>query len=511
MGASTQPLPAGHSQPPLGSNLNPYFVHTLPSRPDDPTENERLWEYIKTWTTRMEFNTYKTFIDGIMCCDPQLTRGCKEFELRLPFPGVDSYTLLKVATQVFLACNCGCVSFNPCCKQDDGYAQEKQSKGGAKRCADDSRLGQDPAADDALDGLLVQLSGLHSGISVLPYIKEILSKFTDIPLKPDGPSKNCSGLLVTKLQYPCLLELIWSYWHEEGMLVQSMNAIGRRFQNLRGTRASDPLSRLDLSPLRPLNNLLWAYIQDEQHRLTVIRRAYEYDHHYGLRLMGKAVPDLQPADSRSKFLAAFHALLNQAWEYYRERSDTNVVPDGFPLLNALKEVHLLLAEGAHNQFGDLPWTARHEMFMQQWILARPELRDFLGGRAMVPYTEAWMDRVDSMNRMQGWTDVTVTHFRDLGVYGEQILLGARYGNWNTINTEQTATAWADAFRPQVQGYIHAYRAVTGADLTATPVSSRLPAQLIRQRLTAASNNGQQPAALPSGAAVEIRSRSNVRR
>ena len=48
-----------------------------------------------------------------------------------------------------------------------------------------------------------------------------------------------------------------------------------------------------------------------------------------------------------------------------------MVADGFPVLNALREVHLLLAEGAHNQYGDLPWTARQEMLMQQWLLARP--------------------------------------------------------------------------------------------------------------------------------------------
>ena len=41
--------------------------------------------------------------------------------------------------------------------------------------------------------------------------------------------------------------------------------------------------------------------------------------------------------------------------------DTTVVADGFPVLNALKEVHLLLTQGAHNQYGDLPWTARQEM------------------------------------------------------------------------------------------------------------------------------------------------------
>ena len=69
-----------------------------------------------------------------------------------------------------------------------------------------------------------------------------------------------------------------------------------------------------------------------------------------------------------------------------------MIADGFPLLNALKEVHLLLAEGAHNQFGDLPWTARVEMLIQQWLLARPEMREFLQGRAH-----------GALHRSRGWT------------------------------------------------------------------------------------------------------------
>ena len=37
-----------------------------------------------------------------------------------------------------------------------------------------------------------------------------------------------------------------------------------------------------------------------------------------------------------------------------------------------------------------------------------------------------------MKRLQGWTDTPVTHFRDLGVFGEQILLSIRFGNWSAI-------------------------------------------------------------------------------
>ena len=81
------------------------------------------------------------------------------------------------------------------------------------------------------------------------------------------------------------------------MLVQTMNAINRRFQNVRAPADSDPLAHLEIDPLRPLNNLLWGYIQDEWNRLSVQRRAYEYDHHYGLSLFGRAVANLRPADS----------------------------------------------------------------------------------------------------------------------------------------------------------------------------------------------------------------------
>ena len=54
---------------------------------------------------------------------------------------------------------------------------------------------------------------------------------------------------------------------------------------------------------------------------------------------------------------------------------------------------------------------------------------------MVPYKEAWMPQVDSMKTMQGWSDVVVTHFRDLGVFGEQILLTIRWYNWYDVTSD----------------------------------------------------------------------------
>ncbi|HXB74906.1 MAG TPA: hypothetical protein VNY05_42135, partial [Candidatus Acidoferrales bacterium] len=209
-----------------------------------------------------------------------------------------------------------------------------------------------------------------------------------------------------------------------------------------------------------------------------------------LSLMGKAVPDLSPADTRSKFIEGFHNLLSATARFFRDDSDTTVIADAFPLLNALKDVHLLLAEGAHNQFGDLTWTARAEMMTIQWMLARPEMKEFLRGRYMVPYQEEWMGAVDSMKKLQGWTDTTITHFYELAVTGERILLSIRYGDWSDIeNIEDQAKNWARSCKPEIQRYLYAYQTVSGVGLGADIVDSRdaatrylQPSVLLQRRL-----------------------------
>jgi hypothetical protein len=280
----------------------------------------------------------------------------------------------------------------------------------------------------------------------------------------DAGSTFCLALGNERLDAPCLLELIWSYWMEEGMLNQTVASITRRFQNVRRAgRGPDPLAELELDPLRPLNGFLWGYLQDEPNRLSVVRRAYEYNHHYGLTLYGRAVPPLRAADPRSRFLEGFHNLLRQAATFYREDNDTTVIADPFPVLNSLGEVHLLLSEGAHNQFRDLPWQARSEMMMQQWLIARPEMREFLRGRFMVAYPEEWMGGVDAMKRLQGWTDTSVRYFRDLAYAGERILLSIRYAPWNDLG-QSDARSWLRHFREDIQRYIHAYHTATGVAL-----------------------------------------------
>jgi hypothetical protein len=477
-----------------------------------------LWFVIKRTTEALSFNNYRDFMDSVLCGDRTRLNGFDVIDgvrrslggrRYLPYTDTDAYRLLKVATEAFLTVNCGVPLIHPASINSE---------------APDLLSG--PLAGLDLDDLLKSVNGLGNSALVnqwwndylqavngnanltLPYLMLIRKKLRDEPIIElvfntqdrtwsSEEERLCYGILVDKLAMPCFIELIWSYWYEQGMLVQTINAISRRFQNVRGPGAQDPLAMVEIDPLRPLNNLLWGYIQDEQHRLSVVRRAHEYVHHYGLTLEGKAVPTLRPADSRSKFLEVFHHLLGLAWSFYKQDDDTTVKADGFPILNSLRDVHMLLAEGAHNQFGDLPATARIEMLMQQWLLARPEFREVLPTRIMVAYPEPWMDRVDAMKKLQGWHDTSILQFHNLAIYGEQILLSIRYGAWSETDLQpEQAAIWARFWRKQIQGYLYAYHTVTGVDLTAKVVNPQdlalrvaQPSALLRQRL---SMNGARP-------------------
>jgi hypothetical protein len=458
----------------IGGNVNVALSRTAVYR----TEDQALWAAIRDRTNAISFHRYRHFLDrvlGIVEEDsselPNERRRIEDVRRRIEnlethLHGVGAYHVLKTATEAFLLLEAG-VRFGRGERAERRFPVDAES----------NRLGELVDLRD-LEERLTQYLG-HP--RQLPYIKRVVrAAFA----KTDPSPLMCDRVLTARVDEPILLELIWSYWHEEGMLMQTLNAVAMRFQNVRAQGDRDPLAYLEIDPLRPLNNVLWGFIQDEPNRLTVSRRAYEYAHAYGMSLYGKAVQSLAPADSRSKFVEAFHNLLHLSSVFYKEDNDTTVIADGYPLLNALKEVHLLLAQGAHNQFGDLPWTARVEMMLAEWMLARPEMRDFIQARVMVPYKEAWMPQVDTMKTLQGWSDVTVTHFRDLGVYGEQILLGVRYGDWIGINDEDSAKNWARYWRPEIQGYLHAYRAVTGIDLTnPDSVDATVPAVHLQKRLS----------------------------
>jgi len=481
-----------------------------------PTKDQALWVAIRNRTNAIGFTRYQRFIDYVFGCDLKEQASLSERFLEatltnkvglpleklpgMPYEGIQltlhgpyAYSVLKFATQVFLTLESGVVI------RENEWSRVKifdlNSEG--------LRINEPSLTLGDLANRLSQYLGGSRGSEVLPYLHRIVRSVLALNAAEEQEVlPYCYGVLQHRFTQPSLIELIWSYWHEEGMLAQTMNTIAMRFQNQRSA-PNDPLAELEIDPLRPLNNIIWGYVQDEHNRLTVRRRAFEYDHHYGLKLLGRAVPELHTADSRSKFLEAFHNLLYRTAVFYREDADTTVIADAFPLLNALKDVHLLLAEGAHNQYGDLPWTARAEMLTQQWMLARPEMREFLRGRHMVPYQEPWMGAVDAMKKLQGWTDTTITHFNQLAVDGERLLLSIRFGDWSELNnTEEQARNWARYWKPELQRYLYGYLAATGVDLMADVTDNReaatrylQPSMLLQRRLSA---QARQPALAAPG-------------
>jgi hypothetical protein len=453
---------------------------TLHGTTPGSTNVQGFWEYLRQKTDAISFNNYSKFIEDVLC-QGEVPLGTEDVArlrnvMSKRIAGVDSYELLRVATEAFLLLQCGTALITD-------------------PTTSASRFGTTTFVQKDLVDKLGRYLG-QNGIT--PYVERIVHAYSDIvadgvlvPAALSAQEDNpifCDDIDVKVLQ-PCFLELIWSYWQEELGLVQAINAISLRFQNKRGPGDRDLLANLETHPLRPVANLLWGYVQDEDHRLTVARRSYEYEHQYGIGLLGRAVPKLRPADSRSKFLESFHTLLHQAAIFYDRSSNLTVRADAFPLLNALREVHLVLAEGAHNQFRELPWEARVEMLVQQWLLSRNEIREFLGGRPAVPYAEDWMRPVDSLRRVMGWGDTSVTHFNDLAITGEKIVLSVRFGDWSDRNaTDDDATGWAVFWKPEIQRYIHSYQAVTGVDLSATTtqsnrhIDSTPPSVLLQQRI-----------------------------
>ena len=238
-----------------------------------PAHERGLWTLIRANTRAIGFHQYHEFISRVLSHNPKDSaagqfpnlgaseRLQREHKELIPF-GVGAYELLRTATELFLLLNC---RVNTRRELRRGQLEEEQAR---------------------IDGLT--LTNLHELAKKFLGSNNYLQRVIDAAFPGEVPSDNvfADGVLVR--HEPVLIELIWSYWHEEGMLAQSVNAISRRFQNQRSDTPRDPLAHFELDPLRPLNNILWGYVQDEYKRLTVPRRSQEYNHQYGLVLYGKA-------------------------------------------------------------------------------------------------------------------------------------------------------------------------------------------------------------------------------
>ncbi|RYY31073.1 MAG: hypothetical protein EOO04_02585 [Chitinophagaceae bacterium] len=393
-----------------------------------------IWEAIAC--SRVNWEDYKVFIDGIMqVFDTEIGKASLLFNTQ-------AYNVIKYATEEFVRVHLSSIP-------------------------DTGRLPIPPS----------------TAPGVLPYYEQVLTQLNAFRYPAD---ESLHSSFRPRLQGN-RVELIWSYWMEEGMLVQSMNAIALRFQNISVTR-NDALANLEMDSLRPLSNVLFGYIQDTHNRLTISRRNHEYMYEYGIRLFGDAVPATNSVSVRTNFIETFHSLLYQCILFYKQIDDLTKNADAYPLFNTLQEVNLLLMQGMHNQYNDLSLKARSEMMLEQWILSRPEIQEYLRGKPMVIYDEPWMSAVDTMKDLQGWPGQSIRAYHELAVYGEELLLTIRLADWNRIHaTSDDAKLWAVINREAIQRYIHNYKSVTGVDIAEPPTSGRaelkgiMPGILINQR------------------------------
>ena len=233
------------------------------------TPDQALWVVIRNSTEALSFERYADFIEPIMGgsrgqeLSAAANASFRTLSKRrgLSFPDTEPYRLLKVATEVFMMANCGVV-FAPDAGRDLGESAFDAVDDVGLAEEEQLRLLRYPSAGNLQaqwDAYLKQVDGS----ATLPYLYDVVRlKLGDVHIVGDAANgaRENYGILRRKLTRPTFLELIWNYWHEEGMLVQTMNAISWRFQNRRGPKDRDPLAMLEIDPLRGLNNLLWGWV-----------------------------------------------------------------------------------------------------------------------------------------------------------------------------------------------------------------------------------------------------------
>jgi hypothetical protein len=240
---------------------------------------EVMWWAIKLHTDALSFEKYDAFIHRALCPDESPPAGNDEdfadmeideveagqldriaVRTRKPhLPGSEMYTFLKEATEAFLLFNCGYSSDAVFTLAPGAIDATVNRLGGGATLSHAKALKR-----------LQDFMGKGTGNN---YLATVMGNvFSEPRVALEGPFCLASA---SRMDVPCMLELIWSYWMEEGMLNQTVASITRRFQNVRrACRGLDPLAELELDPLRTLSGVLWGYLQDEPSRLSVVRRAY---------------------------------------------------------------------------------------------------------------------------------------------------------------------------------------------------------------------------------------------
>ena len=224
----------------------------------------------------------------------------------LPFPNVDRYRVLKAATEVFLMTHCG-VDLDDFSRVD----LDEESR----------RLNRTVTPGDLEAQMRDYLDRVAAGdgefLDVLPYLGLIRRQLGDVAIvgvdEDEGEATEiCSGILAEKLQHPCFLELLRDYWLDEGRpraRDQRHHAGGSRTgRPARGGATRWPAWTSTRCARSTTCSGAWSRTSSTGSRR--VRRAYEYDHEYGLALASRPGPPVRGADSRSRFMEAFHNLLS---------------------------------------------------------------------------------------------------------------------------------------------------------------------------------------------------------
>ncbi|MBV9947389.1 MAG: hypothetical protein JOZ69_11110, partial [Myxococcales bacterium] len=422
-----------------GSDFGGRLKVTMERTDSHPTKDDLLWTAIRDRCELMGFQNYREYIQRTLELpdDGFLSGGLSRRLGELGARGLGVYRTVRELTELFVLSECGSIPHD---LPDKGIERFRPDRRRSREIEEHLR------------------HYLHDG--ELPYIDRVVkAAYPSL----DARSAGLESLRSKVFRHPLFLEL----WHEmsleHGMLMRTMAAISARFQNIYISGENDGLSNYESSPLRPLSDFFWGWIDHEPMRLNANRRIQEYKHQYGPCALDGAASGIQAADVRTAFPDAFMNLMSLCEAFYQEDNQTTVIADAYPVLFGLRQVHQILAMGAGNTAPQLTFAARVETLMMQLMLAQPELRAFLRVREMVPYDEAWQASVDAMIDLQGWQQPSTTQHNDCAKFGEQILLSIRLADW-TAGDETNARNWLRQNREAIRRFMYAQRAISPVDL-----------------------------------------------
>lgn len=450
-------------------------------RPDQhPSRDQALWLSLSNSSRAQSFQRYEDFINRALFLATQPPLEAKDDgaeadaalagagdvrdvaselsqwpleHLQPPVFGVQAYEMLDLATRIFLLFNAGVV---------------RQTADGIDVIAPDLI---DPEREEQRLGFPVDATSLRSALLAyfgtnlaLPYFERIIA---NLPVMPTEET------VKHRIQYPLVIELIKLYYWEEGYLMRTMSELEKQFTAERSPTGRNPLANFDLHPLLNESHLFFGYVQSKYRRLTRARRNAEYKRQYEIALSGEGMPKLSAADGRSNVIKALNDLVYEAALFYRDDADTTRIADGYKVMLAIQGLQLLLAQRASNQFNSLNIELMVQMMIVQYILSRPNVIQFLQGPPMVAYAAPWQRAVEAMMKLQGWDNVSVSHYSTLADAADLILSGVRLGDWmHRDTTQDQAENFVRYFMPQFKAYANSYKAVTGLDLTADVTDAR---------------------------------------